>query len=272
MFDLVLLNTPAKVEALERELFKMPQATIVTEHTFMPGVYERKITIPAWTVLTGAVHKTAYKVRVDTGRIAVTADNGIRIVEGPCEFTASAGVQRVGRVFGAEVVWTDVYENPDDCRDIAVLEDRLYIVPECGLASSRTSVQRDRIDFTAFVRQLGITQAQLDDIVQIESDMIEMPAGHAVELRASPVHGIGLFATAPVLAGEFICPGRLDGMRTPAGRYINHSVCPNVEPVKMGDDIYAVALRDVMAGDELLVDYRASMLVNFGLVLQGETS
>jgi hypothetical protein len=92
----------------------------------------------------------------------------------------------------------------------------------------------------------------------------------AVELRDSPIHGKGLFATRDFEAGEIVCPGRLNGKRTPGGRFINHSVCCNVQPEKVGDDIYAVAMRKIYANDELLVDYRASMRVNFGLVLQGE--
>jgi hypothetical protein len=55
----------------------------------------------------------------------------------PCEFNACASEQRVGRVFEDEVVWVDIYANPDDCKDIAVLEDRLYVVPECGLGENR---------------------------------------------------------------------------------------------------------------------------------------
>jgi hypothetical protein len=38
----------------------------------------------------------------------------------------------------------------------------------------------------------------------------------------------------------------------------------------VGDDIFAVASRKINAGDELLVDYRASMRVNFNFVMQGE--
>ena len=52
-------------------------------------------------------------------------------------FDAGAGEQRVGRVFDEEVVWVDIYDNPDNCMDIEVLEDRLYEVPECGLLSNR---------------------------------------------------------------------------------------------------------------------------------------
>ena len=262
--------TPDKVLALQDELLKMPQADIVTEHTFLPKVYERKITIPPWVVLTGAEHKTPYRVRLEKGTIAVNTEDGVKVLTGPCEFEAAAGMQRAGRVFEDEVVWVDVYDNPDDCTDIAKLEDRLYVVPECGLGDSRTEAQKAKIDYGAFLHQLGMTQSELDAIVHIDSDLMDMPEGVAVELRGSPIHGKGLFATCDFDAGDIVCPGRLDGKRTPGGRFINHSLNCNVKPIKIGDDIYALAVRKIHAGDELLVDYRASMRVNFGLALQGE--
>jgi hypothetical protein len=261
-----------KVEALQHELLKMPQAAIVTEHVFKPGVYERKITIPPWTVLTGAEHKTDYKVRLEVGTIAVNTDDGIKVLTGPLEFDAKAGMQRAGRVFEDQVVWVDVYPNLDDCTDLAVLEDRLYVVPNCGLADSRTEVQKAQIDYGAFLHQIGMTQGEMDSIVHIKYDLMDMPEGVFTQLRESPIHGKGLFATKDFEAGEVVCPGRIDGKRTPAGRFINHSLNPNIVPEKVGDDIYAVAMRKIQAGDELLVDYRASMRVNFGLALEGELS
>ena len=259
-----------KVARLERELLKMPQADIITEHTFKPGVYERKITIPPWTVLTGAEHKVPYHIRLEQGKIAVNTDTEVKVLEAPFEFDAPAGAQRVGRVFDKEVVWVDVYDNPDNCTDIPTLEDRLYVVPDIGLASSRTDVQRAQIDFGAFLHQIKLSREDLDDIVKIESDLIEMPDGFSVELRDSPIHGKGLFATADFKPGEIVCLGRLNGHRTPGGRFINHSCIANIEPMLHGDDIWAIAKKDIAAGDEILVDYRASMRVNFGLSLQGE--
>jgi hypothetical protein len=129
--------TKEKIVALQDELLKMEQADIVTEHTFMPGIYERKIIVPAWCVLTGAPHKTDYKVRLEKGTIAVNIGTEVKILTAPLEFDASAGEQRVGRVFEDEVVWVDIYENLDDCTDIPTLENRLYVVPECGLGSNR---------------------------------------------------------------------------------------------------------------------------------------
>ena len=269
VFDVATV-TADKVVALQNELFKLPQANIVTEHVFTPGKYERRITIPAWTVLTGAEHKTPYHVRLEKGTIAVNTDDGVKVLTAPVDFPAKAGMQRAGRVFENEVVWVDVYDNPDDCTDLQVLESRLYVVPDCGLADSRTAVQKAQIDYGAFLHQIGMTQDEMDKIVQIDSDLMDMPPGVDVELRDSPIHGKGLFATRDFDAGEVVCPGRLNGKRTPGGRFINHSVDSNITPVKVGDDIYAVAARKIRADDELLVDYRASMRVNFGLVLQGE--
>jgi len=131
------INVRQKIETLQTELLKMPQADIQTIHTFAFGKYYRTIVVPPWVVLTGAAHKTDYKVKLEKGKIAVNVDDKIKILEAPCEFNAAAGAQRAGRVFEEEVVWTDVYDNPDDCTDIDVLEDRLYVVPECGLGSNR---------------------------------------------------------------------------------------------------------------------------------------
>jgi hypothetical protein len=262
--------TPDKVVALQNQLLKMPQVDIVTEHSFLPELYERKITIPPWTVLTGAAHKTDYRVRLEKGTIAVNTDDGVKVLTGPLEFDAKAGLQRAGRVFDNEVVWVDIYPNEDNCQDMLTLENRLYEVPECGLADSRTDSQRAKIDYGLFLHQLGMKQTEMDAIVQIDSDLMDMPDGVFVQLRSSPIHGMGLFATKTFSAGEVVCPGRLGGKRTPGGRYINHACEANIKPVKVDDDIYAIALHEIQSGEELLVDYRASMRVNFGSVLPGE--
>jgi hypothetical protein len=125
------------VVQMQERLLEMEQAEIVTYHCFKPGIYERTIKVPPWTVLTGAAHKTAYKVRLEKGVIAVNTDEGVKTLVGPCEFEVEAGFQRAGRVFDEEVVWTDVYANPDNCRDIDALEERLYEVPACGLGDMR---------------------------------------------------------------------------------------------------------------------------------------
>ncbi len=169
------LSLSGKVQALEAELLKMPQADIVTEHTFKPGIYERKITIPAWTVLTGAAHKTDYHVRLEKGTIAVNTEDGIKTFTGPFEFAACAGLQRAGRVFDEEVVWVDVYANPDNCRDILKLEDRLYVVPEYGLGDSRTEEQKAAIAYRAFLYKLGMNDGEVNETFEVSMGVKKTP-------------------------------------------------------------------------------------------------
>jgi hypothetical protein len=111
------INVRQKIENLQTELLKMPQADIKTIHAFAFGKYYRTIVVPPWVVLTGAAHKTDYKVKLEKGKIAVNVDDKVKILEAPCEFDAAAGAQRAGRVFEEEVVWTDIYDNPDDCTE-----------------------------------------------------------------------------------------------------------------------------------------------------------
>lgn len=270
-FD-VKVSIQSQIENLQDELLKMPQADIVTENIFLDGIYERKITIPPWTVLTGAEHKTDYKIRLEKGTIAVNIGDKVQIMTAPMEFEAKAGAQRVGRVFEEEVVWVDVYENPDNCQDLTILEERLYLVPECGLGENRVALEisNAQTDYKLFLDQIGLNQDEMDKIVTNESDVIDMPEHVYVGLRDSKIHGKGLFATKSFKKGEIVCPGRLNGKRTPGGRFINHSYDSNILPIKVGDDIYAMAVRDIYENEELLVDYRSSMRINFGITLQGE--
>jgi hypothetical protein len=263
----------AKVVALQEQLLRLPQADIVTMHSFRPGFYERTIVIPPWTVLTGAEHKTAYQVRIGKGTIAVNVDNGgVKVMSAPALFDVGAGLQRAGHTFEEETIWTDIYPNPDNCRNIDELERRLYITPDIGLSDNIAQRERVRMieDYGTFLTQIGMSQPDMDKIVENEDDQIDMPEGYFVQVKPSKIHGNGLFATKDFKAGELVCPGRINGKRTPAGRYMNHSTNANVAPEKVGDDINAVALRKIYEGEELIVDYRASMQVNFGITIEGE--
>lgn len=267
-----LMTVKDKINNLTNELLKRPQANIVTEHTFYPGKYERKITIPPWTILTGAEHITGYRVRLEKGRIAVNVGNDIKILEAPLEFDSPPGAQRVGRIFEEEVVWVDVYDNPDNCEDLDVLEKRLFVVPECGLQDNRIKKQINETheNYQLFLKEYGLKQEEVDKIVAIETDLMNMPEGYFTELRDSKIHGKGLFATKNFNMWDVVCPCRLDGKRTPGGRFVNHSNEKNLMPVKIGDDIYAIACRDIYENEELLLDYRSMMRINFGITLKEE--
>jgi len=46
-----------QIDRLQAEMVKMPQATLVTDHFFSPGMYCRRVFRPAGTLIVGKVHK-----------------------------------------------------------------------------------------------------------------------------------------------------------------------------------------------------------------------
>ena len=250
----------AKVVALQEQLLRLPQADIVTMHSFRPGFYERTIVIPPWTVLTGAEHKTAYQVRLSRGSIAVNMDNGgVRILTAPDFFDVPAGIQRAGHTFEEEVIWTDICPNPDNCRDIEELERRLVNVSDAGLMDDYALLTRiaAQEDYKALLAENNLTALPASD------NEIDMPEGYFVEIKPSKIHGKGLFATKDFKAGELICPAT-------AGRYLNHSTNANVMMDETNDDLGIIAVRDVYQNEELLVNYRTSALLQLSNTLKSE--
>jgi hypothetical protein len=105
----------------------------------------------------------------------------------------------------------------------------LIVIPNIGLMDNHAHRERLRAvaDYGTFLTQIGMSQPDMDKIVENEDDQIDMPEGYFVEVKPSKIHGNGLFATKDFKAGELICPGRINGKRTPAGRYMNHSTNAN---------------------------------------------
>jgi uncharacterized protein len=109
------------------------------------------------------------------------------------------------------------------------------------------------------------------------SSLVDTP----VEVRESPINGSGMFATAPFTAGalvlviddsriadaahplapaddprhcDYLAAGKVVLMQSPE-RYINHSCDPNVYVRTVDGKRLVVALRDIVAGEEVAYDY-----------------
>lgn len=130
-----------KIYRLEAELLKGPQVDCPVEHTFLPQIYERKMTIPPWTVISGAVHTTEHLVRLEKGVIEVLTDEGIKVLSAPCEFISRPGIKRIGRTFDCEVIWTTIHDNPDDCTDMDIIVDRISTSKNCELLGNRPALE-----------------------------------------------------------------------------------------------------------------------------------
>ena len=124
--------------------------------------------------------------------------------------------------------------------------------------------EADRADYRRFLAEYGLSEGYVRSVVEDLSDHAEMPGGFDRFVRApSAIHGDGLFAVVDIPAGSLVAPARIGDRRTVAGRFTNHARAPNcvfVETAEGGLDMRAA--RDVVAGEELTVNYRQVASVN----------
>lgn len=113
-------------------------------------------------------------------------------------------------------------------------------------------------DFHLVLAEAGLSHKWMQAVTLDEADMIPMPEQFPhFHVRASTIDGNGGFVSKLILSGELIAPARLGGKRTPAGRYPNHSHRPNAQMVMLeSGDLDLIALRDIDADEEVVVDYR----------------
>jgi|GEM_PF-1176120 len=115
-----------------------------------------------------------------------------------------------------------------------------------------------RSDYYTTLADFGITHKMACEQSFNTSDFIdhEIPG---VELRKSPIHGMGLFATKSSDTGQKICEARVNGKRTIAGKYANHAPNRNAFVAFGSGDISLYAAQPISCGDEITVNYRESL-------------
>lgn len=122
---IVVQPSRKSVERLEAYLLQGPEIEIATEHKFAPGVYIREITIPAGVLCTGSACKQDHLSVMVRGKMRTLIDGSMVDIEGYHQWIAPSGVKRVGIAL-EETVWFTVHPNHDDCRDLDIIEARLY--------------------------------------------------------------------------------------------------------------------------------------------------
>jgi hypothetical protein len=241
-------------------------------HHFGPGTYVREVTLPAGILAIGHAQRFEQLNIMLTGKVAILGEDGkMKELTAPMIFVGPPG-RKIGYVI-EETTWLNVYAT--DERDIDKLEahflDKSPAWQEHNIASQQAqseSRQQDRDDFLALIDQAGFSPETVRQQSENEADQIPMPDGEGVKvtIRTSTIEGKGVFLSAPAEAGEIIAPARINGMRTPVGRFTNHSLVPNAKFVKSDSgDIYLVATQRIAgcaggsAGDEVTVDYRQAL-------------
>jgi len=254
------------VESLAR-----PQAQCPVLHRFAPGLYIREVSVPAGTRCVGHYQRERHLNILLKGKITILNTNGtLSLLVAPMMFVGEPG-RKCGYVHEG-MVWQNIYAT--DETDVEKLEARFLDKTQVWedhrsmrLLTDTAQRTTDREDYLAVCDAYGYTAEQVQAQVQRTDDLIPFPEGtYKVALGPSPIHGKGLFATAPLLPGEPICLARLGGKRTPAGRYTNHSAAPNAVPVVLETgDVGLVALRYIRGcsggalGEELTIDYRIAL-------------
>lgn len=270
------------VEQLEAAMLELPQAECPVVHHFGPGIYIREVTLPAGILAIGHAQRFEHLNIMLKGAVVMVDDQGqLKTLRAPLIFTGKPG-RKLGYVL-EETVWQNVYATEE--RDVDVLE-ATYLdksatwqaYNEAAQQLERKMRQEDRDDFAQVVEAAGFDEQTVRAQSENLADQISIPHDLAPKLtiRDSAIEGKGVFVSSPVAAGEVIAPARIRGLRTPAGRYTNHSRHPNA--VFMQDaagDIWLVASRPIRgcaggdSGEEVTVDYRQALSLS-GIYLKGD--
>lgn len=259
------------VGKIEQKMLEMDQVDCPVIHRFGPGVYIREVMIPAGTFAVGHHQNFEHMNIMLRGRVTVLNDaGGATELVAPMMFVGKPG-RKIGYIH-EDVVWLNVYST--DETDVETLESTFITKSDAWLESQaaknsmallKNTVDSD--DYSKVLAEFGFTAAQARSQAENESDMIELPfGGYKIQVSSSAIEGKGLFATAAIYAGELIAPARIDGKRTIAGRFTNHSVTPNARMIMLDSgDINLVATKPIAgckggeSGDEITINYREAL-------------
>jgi hypothetical protein len=262
-----------RIEALEREMLKLPQAPCGVRHHFIAGLYIRELKIAADTYAIGHKHKLSHINILLKGKVAMVAPDGSTVeLVAPYTFIGAPG-RKVGYI-REDMTWLNIFQT--DETDVSKLEGILFDKSEAfeQAAALLTSepvrlVTYDQEDYREWLQETSVhmSERELIESFNQDSDLIRFPPGtYKVKIAASRIHGRGVIATDNIACGEEICATRIGEQRTPAGRFINHARDPNARMVLCGQVITLVALRDIKGahggfdGEEVTVNYRGSFM------------
>lgn len=263
-------SLPASIDKLEGVMQGLPQVPCDVVHAFAPGIYIRQVTMPPGSFVLGHRHRHAHLNVMLKGHLTMFNTDGTRSeVYAPAVCVAQPG-RKVAYVH-EETVWLNLYATSET--DVDKLE-AMFLEKSDGWQEFHDAFHvnrdQDREDFDNFLWETGLSA----DSVRIESentvDQIAFPQGaYKCKVGLSAIEGKGLIACADISGAEIIAPARLEGKRTPAGRYTNHAKYPNAQMV--GDplgDIYLMAVKPIggslggQDGDEITINYRDALTLN----------
>lgn len=268
-------TTLEEIEALEEELLQNGSVFAHVKHHLCNGVYARELHIPAGMLAIGHAHKEECLNIVVAGRVSVLIDGEIREVKAPGVFTSSPYTRKIGYVH-EDMIWITVHPvgngTIEDHEEKIIQKSSAFtryenesgIGKSCVALLKKDAFWEDRLDYLSAIKELGFSHQEVLNVSRNTSDLIPFPpgSGSPVYVGSSELDGNGLFARYELDEHLLICPARIDGKRTPAGRYTNHSCRPNARFIAMDDgSIVLQATSKIRAGTEITIDYREARRV-----------
>ena len=123
-----------RLDRWEEYITQFEPADCPLEHSLPDGMYVRKITMPAGSIIVSRIHKFDNPFFITKGKLSVVSEN-----EGIVEYTApfmgitKPNTRRILFVH-EETDWTTVHLNPENIRDIPEIENRLTYMKQSTLA------------------------------------------------------------------------------------------------------------------------------------------
>lgn len=248
------------VDEIEKILLEEEQVDCPVYHHFHPGIYMREVHIKAGTFAIGHMQKTTHSNIFYKGEAEfVLEDGSVELWKAPMMFVSGPG--RKIALIKKDMVWFNMY--PTTETDIETLE-KTYL-DKSDYFESLNHSEPDKIainDFYKMLNDCGYTEQELAELSEIDDLTDYIAPVHSVGVFNSNIHGKGVFTMAPVKKDSIIISCNINGKRTQAGRYLNHSATPNARIEKTGNIHNLVALRNIEGchgghmGEEITIDYR----------------
>lgn len=243
----------SSIIALE-QLMKLEQQVEITPiHRFSGGIYSREITIPKGTLLTGRIHKFDHFDIMLSGDVTVSTDNGeVKRLKGLNILEGKAGKKRAGYAH-EDTHWITFHSAEE--RD----PEEMYELLTCESFEELEGFYKalNQQDYNLMIQEMGITEEQIQEQVQNEEDMIDMPSDFGfVYVGDSKIHEKGIFSNCDHTADQVICPARISNKITIAGRFTNHAFIANAKMVVTANGVDLIAVKNIPKGEEITVNYR----------------
>lgn len=222
------------------------------EHYHTSDLYGRRIFVKKDTAIVTKVHKTEHITVALKGHCTVVDENGIKTeVVAPSVFITKPGTWRAVYAHD-DVEWLTVHacglKNIEDIEQALVCESQ---------------EDYDREDYERVLLEYNMNEKWARMISENPRTLTAMPADEdGVDIHPSTIEGMGVFAARDFDPGECIGTVRIGSLRTPIGRFTNHSANPNSEFRVGGKGIEVYALKPINKGQEITVCYRLARKVS----------